>query len=70
MAIAIFGFEFTHAPEKLQGFDRKNTFVEKGSRKAATATNKQFGAIGIEEIFVDKKNILILKKYRFQNQKT
>ena len=45
MADAIFGFGLTHAPSQPQELDRKNTIVGKCSRKAATATNKQFGTM-------------------------
>ena len=43
---AIFGFGRTHAPEKSQGLDRKNTIVGKCRGKAATANNGRFGASG------------------------
>ena len=42
MATAIFGFGRTHAPEKLQGLDRKNTVVGQVRGKAGTANNKRF----------------------------
>ena len=42
---AILGFGLTHAPIRIEELDRKNTIVGKCSRKAATATNKQFGSM-------------------------
>jgi len=45
MATAIFGFGRTHAPEKAQWLDRKNTIVGKVRGKAATMHNKQFGSM-------------------------
>ena len=41
----LFGFGLAHAPEQLQGLDRKNTIVGKVRGKAGTANNKRFGTM-------------------------